>query len=110
MTFSILGPQDEAEAALARLVADGAVDSAIRLAELYAFRRDTDEAMRWLVVATNRILALESIGWNWEYLDRMFYSPFFQSLRSDPRWIAWRADTEERSEKALAKEAIAARD
>jgi DNA-binding winged helix-turn-helix (wHTH) protein/tetratricopeptide (TPR) repeat protein len=110
MTFSILGPQDEAEAALARLVADGAVDSAIRLADLYAFRRDTDEAMRWLGVATNRILALESIGWNWEYLDRMFYSPFFQSLRSDPRWIAWRADTEERSEKALAKEVITARD
>jgi TolB-like protein/DNA-binding winged helix-turn-helix (wHTH) protein len=79
------GQKAAADAALARLLAhanganrDPAIDVAI--AEVYAFRGDEDEAMKWVTRALQ-----QQTGRNWTQEDVM-QSPFLRALHADARW------------------------
>jgi predicted Zn-dependent protease len=48
MVYHAFGRAAEADAALARLIKEQAADNPFQIAAVYAFRRQPDEAMRWL--------------------------------------------------------------
>ena len=78
-------PQAAADAALARLVAQAAGSArdpavAISIAEVYAFRGDDDEALKWLTRALQ-----QRSGRNWTR-EEVIQSPFLKSLHADARW------------------------
>ena len=88
------GQKSEADAALARLVAqassadhDPAID--VSIAEAYAFRGEEDEALKWVTRAMQR-----QDGRNWTREDVM-QSPFLRALHADARWhtLLARVDT-----------------
>lgn len=93
----VRGQEVEANAAIERLTADPGVESATRLAEIYAFQGDLDESCKWLASATDRILETGRNSWDWQYLKAMLTSPFLRPLHDDPRWESWLADMETRS-------------
>ena len=88
------GQQAAADAALARLVAQAAGPArdpavAISIAEVYAFRGDDDEALKWVTRALQ-----QRSGRDWTR-EEMIQSPFLMSLHADARWhtLLARADT-----------------
>ena len=93
LTHRAPGQQAAADAALARLVAvasgpdrEPAVD--ISIAEVYAFRGDEDQALKWLTRALQ-----QSSGRNWTR-EEMTQSPFLKSLHGDARWPTLLASAE----------------
>lgn len=87
-----LGRTADADAALARLIAMAGRQDPFAVAEVYAFRRNTDDAFRWLARATpaaGPLASLPATRLAWE----MKSSPMLASLHSDPRWAAWTAGT-----------------
>lgn len=85
LAYRAPGQQAAADAALARLVAkargserDPTVDVAV--AEVYAFRGDEDEALKWVTRALQ-----QRTGRNWIREDVM-QSPFLRALHADARW------------------------
>ena len=84
---SAAGNRAAADAALARVQAQGSDDHAYLLAELHAFRRDLDAAFHWLSVG-DRALASKPD----ERQDRVWEvqnSPIFATAHDDPRWRQW---------------------
>jgi len=73
------GNKAESDAALARLIADHAADSAFQIAAIHGVRGETDAAFEWL----DRAYAQHDSGLSLAYIE-----PSFRSLHGDPRWQA----------------------
>ena len=62
--------------------------SAVRVAEVHAFRGETDEAFQWLEIAKQRIggtfTPVDEMHRNWQV--EMPFSHLLAPLREDPRW------------------------
>ncbi len=71
------GKKSESDATLRELIDRFGGVAAFQVAEAYAFRRDADHTFEWL----DRALRQRDPGLTWCASD-----PFFNSLRSDPRW------------------------
>jgi tetratricopeptide (TPR) repeat protein len=72
-----LGNDQESSAALETLIRDNAKDSAYQIAEVYAWRGDSDRAFSWL----NRAADQRDTGISWVKTDQLL-----RTIRSDPRW------------------------
>lgn len=83
------GMEREADAALARLVeAPRDVPTAIRLAEIYADRGQSDDAFRLLADYERQLESQRELRPRelWYFQDEMRLSPYLRPLQSDPRW------------------------
>lgn len=82
-----LGRHDVAHAAQSRLLEGNDAADAVRLAELHAYRGNSDEGFRWLNVAFDRLGPNPWLSdqWQWVYLVKL--SPFLKPLRADARWL-----------------------
>ena len=91
-----IGNAPSADAALARLIAaskrsDSGVAVKLSIAEVYAFRGESDEAFRWLGDANRQTHDDMAVVPNWWARDEMQISPFLKSLHADPRWQVYDA-------------------
>ncbi len=80
LTYYALGRQEEADAALSELIAKYHANMAYQVAEVYAFRNESDKALEWL----NRAYAQRDSG-----LIETKVDPFLKSLHKDPRYTAF---------------------
>ena len=76
MTYFAMGRKSDSDAALGQLVS-GMTDHPFAIAEVYAFRGETDEAFKWL----DRALARKDPG-----LVLLIHNPAFKKLEDDPRY------------------------
>ncbi|OGT56264.1 MAG: hypothetical protein A3E01_06850 [Gammaproteobacteria bacterium RIFCSPHIGHO2_12_FULL_63_22] len=77
MAYHALGKKAESDAALSRLIAEHATDSAYNIAYVQAFRGEHDQAFQWL----ERAIAYKDTG-----LSDVAFEPAFDGMRKDPRW------------------------
>ena len=75
-----LGDRAAANAALQALIDQDAEHSAFQIANVYAFRKETDQAFAWL----DRALANRDSG-----ISEIYVYPFMFPLQSDPRFAAF---------------------
>lgn len=80
LAYHALGRKKEADAALAEFIAKHQAEGAFQIAEIYAFRGETDRAFEWL----ERAYAQRDAG-----LTEMKGDFFLKSLERDPRYIAF---------------------
>jgi len=79
LAYYSLGREKESDAALSELIAKYHAGSAYQIAEVYAFRKQSDEAFKWL----DRAYAQRDSGLIGTKVD-----PLLKSLRNDPRYAA----------------------
>jgi tetratricopeptide (TPR) repeat protein len=80
VAYYALGRQKEADAALSELIAKHHADAAYQIAQVYAFRKQSNEAFKWLDQAyAQRDGGL--IGTN--------VDPFLKNLHNDPRFASF---------------------
>ena len=79
LAYHALGRKKESDASLAELIATMQADASYQIAEVYAFRGETDRAFKWL----ERAYTGHDPG-----LTEMKADPLLRSLRSDPRYAA----------------------
>jgi serine/threonine protein kinase/Flp pilus assembly protein TadD len=80
LTYHALGKKKESDNALAELIKGFQNDDACQIAEIYAYRGETDKAFEWLERAYNqRDGGLASIKGN----------PLLQNIKKDPRYAAF---------------------
>jgi tetratricopeptide (TPR) repeat protein len=79
LAYHALGRKKESDAALAELIKKGHADWAFQIAEVYAFRGETDKALEWL----ERAHAQRDAG-----LTLMKGDPLLKNLERDPRYAA----------------------
>lgn len=82
LVYHALGRRDDADAALAELIAGHERDLALQVAQIHAFRGETDRAFEWL----DRAYAQRDQGVSSVKRDRLL-----KNLRGDPRWAAFLA-------------------
>lgn len=92
MVYHGLGKAGLSEASVATLTGSHETGTAVRLAEIYAFRGDILNAVRWLERSGDDL-----VGANWNapkrrWLVKLQFSPFLRALREDPRWTEWSAE------------------
>ncbi|MDQ2946765.1 MAG: tetratricopeptide repeat protein, partial [Acidobacteriota bacterium] len=80
LAYHALGKTKESDASLAELIAKKQAEAPYQIAEVYAFRGETDRAFKWL----ERAYTEHDPG-----LTEMKADPLLHSLRSDPRYAAW---------------------
>jgi TolB-like protein/DNA-binding winged helix-turn-helix (wHTH) protein/Flp pilus assembly protein TadD len=80
IAYYALGRKKESDAALSEFVTKYHADGAYQIAEVYAFRNQSDEAFEWL----DRAYAQRDGG-----LIETKVDPLFKSLHSDPRFAAF---------------------
>jgi predicted Zn-dependent protease len=80
IAYQALGREKESDAALSELIAKYHEDSAYQIAEVYAFRNQSDEAFEWL----DRAYAQRDSGLVVTKVD-----PLLKSLRKDPRYAVF---------------------
>jgi adenylate cyclase len=83
MAYYAMGRKVESNAALAQMVA-GMTDHSVAIAEVYAFRGETDEAFKWL----ERAYAQKDRGLI------LIHNPAFKKLEDDPRYKRFLPKTE----------------
>jgi DNA-binding winged helix-turn-helix (wHTH) protein/tetratricopeptide (TPR) repeat protein len=85
LAYFALGRRHEADAALERLAADPSLGAAQRVAEVHAYRGDTDAAFDWLRRSLEGDAAdcAENECWPEDWLVAL---PLLRSLHADPRW------------------------
>lgn len=105
LIYHALDEQSNLQAAVRRLSATPGVESAVFMAEIYAFIGDTDKSLEWLAVASERIFSQDSFQRDWNLMHAAFFSPLFMPMADDSRLLAWRADTTKRLETARSKSA-----
>lgn len=79
----------DAEEIMARLAKDGSTRAGMQLAELHAYRGETDEAFQRLDSSFGRV---DPARWSteWDSVNALRISPFLAALRDDPRWgVLW---------------------
>jgi tetratricopeptide (TPR) repeat protein len=80
MIYHAMGRRVESDAALAQVIRENAQDHAAEIADVYAYRREPDQAFTWLETAyRQRDAGLYAIKGDW----------FFKSLRGDARYKAF---------------------
>ncbi len=73
-----------------RLSADTSADTALRLAEYYAYSGDIELSFRWLNQAKKPAIRCSHSGQVTNtYFEDFLHSPFLQKLTQDVRWQAW---------------------
>lgn len=89
LAYDGLGRRMESDAALGVLIETAQGEDRYLIAEVLAYRGETDAAFEWLHTATGSIDVPPWLqgGRRWRWL--MPHSPFLRSLHSDPRWNAW---------------------
>ena len=80
LAYHASGKKKEADAALADYMKEYQNDAAFQIAEIYAYRGETDKAFEWL----ERAYKQRDGG-----LSEMKGDPLLRSLHSDPRWKAF---------------------
>ena len=80
LAYHAAGKKQEADAVLAEYVEKRRIGSAFQIAEIYAYRGETDKAFEWLEIAYNQ----RDGG-----LAEMKADPMLRTLHSDPRWKAF---------------------
>jgi len=80
LAYHALGQATDANAALTRLIRDGAANYAYEVAQVHAFRGERDEALRWL----ERAYVQKDATLKWVARD-----PTMTNLGSDPRYKAF---------------------
>ena len=80
IAYYALGREKESDAALSELIAKYQADGAYQIAEVYAFRNQSDEAFEWL----DRAYAQRDSG-----LIATKVDPLLKSLHNDPRFAAF---------------------
>jgi hypothetical protein len=80
MAYHALGREKESDAALSELMAKYHASAAYQIAEVYAFRNQSDKAFEWL----NRAYAQRDSG-----LIGTKVEPLLKSLHKDPRYAAF---------------------
>jgi tetratricopeptide (TPR) repeat protein len=80
LAYYALGREKESDAALSELIAKYHAGSAYQIAEVYAFRKQSDEAFEWL----DRAYAQRDSG-----LIATKVDPLLQNLHGDPRFAAF---------------------
>lgn len=101
MAWHGLGRAEEADAALRALTASPRSEDLLRIAEIYAFRGDADEAFRWLLGSDDDPGAASQAARYSVFAWQIPFSPFLATLHSDPRWVDWReSDTRQRQLRA----------
>jgi hypothetical protein len=78
-----MGRMADADETLRALIAAFGTTKPLRVAEVYAYRGDRDEAFKWLEAVSR--LPLERRP------DEGRFSPFLEPLHTDPRWNRWTA-------------------
>ena len=76
----------DAGAAMQRLNSSKQLGSAVRLAEVHAFRGDSDQAFNALQTARNKITSDSWSSPDWIWMWQLRFSPFLRPLHTDPRW------------------------
>ena len=79
IAYYALGRKQESDAALSELIAKYHASNPYRIAEVYAFRNQSDEAFEWL----DRAYGQRNAGLIVTKVD-----PLLKSLRHDPRYAA----------------------
>jgi TolB-like protein len=85
MAYFALGRKSDSDAALAQMIKDQAAQHPFLIAEVYAFRGETDEAFKWL----DRALAIKD-----PQLVFQLHNPAFKKLEDDPRYKRFLPKTE----------------
>jgi hypothetical protein len=80
IAYHALGRKKESDAALSEIIAKYHEGSAYQIAEVYAFRNESDKAFEWL----DRAYAQRDSGLIGTKVD-----PLLKSLHSDPRYAAF---------------------
>jgi len=80
LAFYDLGRAADSDAALKKLTSEGASNYAYEIAEVYAYRGERDEALKWL----DRAYVQRDATLRWITVD-----PSFAKLESDPRYKAF---------------------
>ena len=73
-----------------RLSADTSADTALRLAEYYAYSGEIELSFQWLEEAKKRQGDVVIHPATNTYFEVFLHSPFLQRLTQDVRWQAWR--------------------
>jgi TolB-like protein/tetratricopeptide (TPR) repeat protein len=76
--YYALGRKKEADAALSDLITKLGTEASYNIAYTYALRGEADKAFEWLAKADQ---------YNDGGLSEIVYEPFFDHIRSDPRWL-----------------------
>lgn len=91
LAHAAAGRTREADAATRALIESAGERDPLRIAEVYAFRRDGDRAFEWLERGSRAVvhgparLTARIVPW------MLKYSPFVAPIQADPRWEAWAA-------------------
>lgn len=84
MIYAAVGRTAEGDAALEGLMSRSGRDIARFVAEVFAYRGETDEAFKWLEKGRNLVAgSMPELG-SWMHETQL--SPFLIPLRDDPRW------------------------
>jgi Flp pilus assembly protein TadD len=91
------GQSAAADAALARLVEVGEqpgtdAEFKINIAEVYAYRGNSDEAFKWLTRMNEQTRVENALVPGWWSRQELSLSPFLKPLESDARWHLLLAD------------------
>jgi len=76
--YYALGRKGEADAALSNVITKLGTEASYNIAYTYALRGEADKAFEWLDKADQ---------YNDGGLSEIVYEPFFDNIRSDPRWL-----------------------
>lgn len=90
MVYLALGQPVKSSEMIQRLSADTSTDTALRLAEYYAYSGDIELSFRWLEEAKKRQAGVVLHPATVTYFEVFLHSPFLQKLTQDVRWQAWR--------------------
>ncbi len=80
LAYHALGHKMQADAALAEFVGQYQADAAFQIAEIHAFRGETDRAFQWL----ERAYSQRDSG-----LSQLIGDPLLKSLEQDPRYLGF---------------------
>lgn len=91
LVYQAMGDAAAADAALARLTAltetsQRDLTVVLSIAEVYAFRGDSDAAFAWLTSADRQVNDSRDASALWTVQAELRLSPFFKRLSADPRW------------------------
>jgi TolB-like protein/DNA-binding winged helix-turn-helix (wHTH) protein/tetratricopeptide (TPR) repeat protein len=88
LVYHALGRTADADAAMQDLASLSGVVAARSLAEVHAFRGDTEESFEWLSVALDRARMEASDTRERELMQELRLSPFLKPMHNEPRWRA----------------------
>jgi DNA-binding winged helix-turn-helix (wHTH) protein/tetratricopeptide (TPR) repeat protein len=89
LAYAGMGRAAQADAALREMIGSSRVPDPIRVAEVYAYRGQRDNAFQWLRAAASASAQGQCAQDGCWPLEMAARSPFLASLRADPRWEAW---------------------